>query len=270
MNDAGDLVGRVAVVTGAGSGIGRASAIALAAAGASVAVADIDDPGTAETVARIVGEGGAARAFHVDVGEPSSCEALMAGAVEAFGGLHVLHNSAGVALMGRGDGLFHRIDPDVWDRVIRINLSGTFYCCHYAFPYLRDSGGGSIINTGSSMSTLPNGSLDAYAASKGGVAMLTKSMAMGAGQRGIRVNTICPGYVDTPINSAIWDNEEARLGFEADHATGLQTPEEIADVVVFLAGDASRSLTGATITCDRGWTAFKLPAAARPPRRPPA
>jgi NAD(P)-dependent dehydrogenase (short-subunit alcohol dehydrogenase family) len=262
-----DLDGRVAVVTGAGSGIGRASAVALAAAGAAVAVADIDDAGTAETVQLVTERGGTARAFHVDVGDPASCEALMAGAAGELGGLHVLHNSAGVALMGRGDGLFHRIEPDVWDRVIRINLSGTFYCCHYAFEHLRASGGGSIINTGSSMSTLPNGSLDAYAASKGGVAMLTKSMAMGAGARGIRVNAICPGYVDTPINTAIWGNEEARLGFEADHATGLQSPDEIGDVVVFLAGDASRSLTGAVITCDRGWTSFKLPAAARPPRR---
>jgi NAD(P)-dependent dehydrogenase (short-subunit alcohol dehydrogenase family) len=261
------LMGKVAVVTGAAAGIGRASALALADAGAAVAVADIDDAGAAETVARITGAGGTAHAFSVDVSDPASCEELMQRAVAQFGALHVLHNSAGVALMGRGDGLFHRIEPDLWDRVIRINLSGTFYCCRYAFPYLRSSGSGSIINTGSSMSILPNGSLDAYAASKGGVAMLTKSMAMGAGQRGVRVNAICPGYVDTPINAEIWANDEARLGFEADHATGLQTPEEIADVVVFLAGDRSRSLTGAIITCDRGWTSFKLPAAARPPRR---
>ncbi len=96
--------------------------------------------------------------------------------------------------------------------------------------------------------------------------MLTRSMAIGAGRRGVRVNAICPGYVDTPINAAIWEDETVRLAFAADHATGLQEPAEIVGLVVFLASDASRSLTGAVITCDRGWTSFKLPDAAR--RRP--
>ena len=129
-------------------------------------------------------------------------------------------------------------------------------------PEIAKAGGGSI-NTASSMAHLPLGGLDGYAASKGGVAMLTKSMAVGCGAMNIRVNAISPGYVDTPMNSLIFGNDTFREGFAKGHATGLQTPEEIAELVVFLASDASRSLTGAVLNCDRGWTAFKQPEALR-------
>ncbi len=164
----------------------------------------------------------------------------------------------GVAWPGR-DGFAPDIDPAEWDRVISINLNGTFYCCHYAVPEIAKAGGGSIINTASSMAHLPLGGLDGYAASKGGVALLTKSMAPSAGRLGIRVNAISPGYVDTPMNDLIWGNDDVKHAFDLGHATGLQDPDEIADVVVFLASDASRSLTGAILNCDRGWTAFKQP-----------
>ena len=120
-------------------------------------------------------------------------------------------------------------------------------------------GGGSIINTASSMAHLPLGGIDGYAASKGGVALLTKSLAPNAGRLGIRVNAISPGYVDTPMNALIWGNDAVKHAFDLGHATGLQEPAEIAEVVVFLASDASRSLTGAVLNCDRGWTAFKQP-----------
>jgi NAD(P)-dependent dehydrogenase (short-subunit alcohol dehydrogenase family) len=124
---------------------------------------------------------------------------------------------------------------------------------------MAKAGGGAIINTASSMAHLPLGGLDGYAASKGGVALLTKSMAVGCGLLNIRVNAISPGYVDTPMNAVIWQSDEMKQAFAKGHITGLQTPEEIADVVVFLASDESRSLTGAVLNCDRGWTAFKQP-----------
>ena len=257
-----DLSGRVAVVTGAGSGIGRASATALAAAGARVVVSDVDDDSGRETVAAIGAAGGEARYVRADVADAAQCAALVAATEEAFGGLDILHNNAGVAWPFR-DGFTPDVDPEVWDRVIRINLSGAFYCAHHAIPVMARRGGGSIINTASSMGTIPLGGLDAYAASKGGVVMLTKSMAPGCGRLGIRVNAIGPGYVDTPMNEVIWGLPQLKAGFERGHATGLQTPEEIAEVVVFLASDASRSLTGALLTCDRGWTAFKAPDALR-------
>jgi NAD(P)-dependent dehydrogenase (short-subunit alcohol dehydrogenase family) len=252
------LEGRVAVVTGSAQGLGRASARALAAAGAAVLVTDVNGEGAQAVADELTATGARATARVLDVRDPAACAAVMQAAVDELGALHVLHNNAGVAWPGR-DGLVHRIEPEVWDDVIRINLSGTFYCCHYAIPHMRAGGGGSIVNTASSMAVLPNGTLDAYAASKGGVAALTRSMAMGVGRRGIRVNAICPGYADTPANALIFDDAEQRAAFERGHATGLQTPDEIADLVVFLAGDASRSLTGAVLTCDRGWTSFKLP-----------
>ncbi len=253
-----ELDGKVAIVTGAGSGLGRASARALAVAGARVAVADVDDAGAAETVELITSAAGTAVAHHVDVSVADECQTLVQVTVATYGGLHILHNNAGVAWPGR-DGFAPDMEPAIWDRVIAINLSGTFYCCHFAVPEMVRAGAGSIINTASSMAHLPLGGLDGYAASKGGVALLTKSMAPSAGRSGIRVNAISPGYVDTPMNEVIWGNDAVKHAFELGHATGLQDAEEIAEVVVFLASDASRSLTGAVLNCDRGWTAFKQP-----------
>src|SRR4051794_25549240 len=252
------LEGKVAIVTGAGSGLGRASAIALASEGAKVVVSDVDDDGGNTTVEQIASAGGTASYQHCDVAQAGDCEALIDAARERYGALHVLHNNAGVALIGR-DGFAPNMKPDDWDKIISINLSGTFYCCHYAVPVMEHSGGGSIINTASSMAHLPLGGIDAYAASKGGVALLTKSMAPSAGRLGIRVNAISPGYVDTPKNAMIWATEVIHDGFELGHASGMQEPEEIAEVVVFLASDDSRSFNGAVLNCDRGWTSFKMP-----------
>ncbi|MFN8017523.1 MAG: SDR family NAD(P)-dependent oxidoreductase [Acidimicrobiales bacterium] len=259
---AGVLDGKVALVTGGASGIGKASCEALAAAGAAVVVADLHEDAAASVAAGIEAAGGRASAVAVDVSSAAQCEAMVASAVDAFGALHVVHANAGIAGM-EVDGPTATLTPEQWDRLIAINLSGVFYTCHFALPALEAAGGGSIITTASSMSTTPLGLTDAYAAAKGGVAMLTKSMCLTAGAKGIRVNAIGPGYVDTPMNSMIWAADAVRDGFAQGHATGLQTPEEIADVVVFLASDASRSLTGALITCDRGWTAFKAPEVVR-------
>lgn len=252
------LEGRTALVTGGGSGLGRAGALALARAGARVLVTDVNEAGARETAVAIEQAGGTARASVADAGRAADAERAVREAVDAFGALHVLYNNAGVAWPGR-DGFTPAIDPAVWDEVIRINLSSAFYCAHAAIPAIAAAGGGAIVNTASSMGRLPLGGLDAYAASKGGVALLTQSMAPGCGRLGIRVNAICPGYVDTPMNALIWGNETLKEAFARGHAMGLQTPEEIAELVVFLASEAARSLTGAVIACDRGWTAFKQP-----------
>jgi NAD(P)-dependent dehydrogenase (short-subunit alcohol dehydrogenase family) len=249
---------KVAIVTGGGSGLGRAGAQALARAGAAVLVSDINEAGARGTVDAIAQQGGRAWAYAADAGSPADAEGMVRAAVDAFGALHILYNNAGIAVPFQ-DGFTPAIEPEVWDRVIRVNLSSVFYCSRYAIPEIARAGGGSIINTASSMAHLPLGGLDGYAASKGGVAMLTKSMAVGCGPLNIRVNAISPGYVDTPMNDLIFGNEQLKEGFAKGHATGLQTPEEIADLVVFLASDASRSLTGAVLNCDRGWTAFKQP-----------
>ena len=254
--------GKVALITGGGSGLGRAGAAALAAAGAKVAIADIDAEGAARAVEEIRAAGGEALALTGDAGNAADAQRVVGETVAHFGALHVLYNNAGVAWPFK-DGFAPAVDPQVWDDVIRINLSSVFYFAHYAIPEIAKSGGGSIINTASSMAHLPLGGLDGYAASKGGVALLTKSLAVGCGPLNIRVNAISPGYVDTPMNALIFGAPELKAGFERGHATGLQSVAEIADLVVFLAGDESRSLTGAVLNCDRGWTAFKQPEALR-------
>lgn len=252
------LKGKAALVTGGGSGLGRAGAIALARAGARVFVTDLDAESARTTAETISSSGGIAHSEGADAGSSTDAERMVRNAVDAFGAIHVLYNNAGIAWPGR-DGFTPAIDVDVWDAVIRVNLSSVFYCSKFAIPEIARAGGGSIINTASSMAHLPLGGLDGYAASKGGVALLTRSMALGCGTMNIRVNAISPGYVDTPMNALIFGSESFRDGFARGHATGLQTPEEIADLVVFLASDASRSLTGAVLNCDRGWTAFKQP-----------
>ena len=254
------LAGKVALVSGAGAGIGRASALGLARAGAQLVLTDVDETGVRETAELAAKEGVEATPLVADAGSAHDAKRSVDGATQRFGRLDVLYNNAGIALVGQ-DGFSPDVAPEVWDRVIRVNLSGVFYLCHYAIPAMAKSGGGSIINAASSMASVPLGGMDAYAASKGGVAMLTKSLCGPAGKLGVRVNAIGPGYVDTPMNSMIWSSEPLKEGFAKGHASGLQTPEEIADLVVFLASDASRSLTGALLTCDRGWTAFKRPEA---------
>jgi NAD(P)-dependent dehydrogenase (short-subunit alcohol dehydrogenase family) len=254
------LAGRIAVVTGAGSGLGRAGALALAAAGARVAVSDLRSETAEDTAGAIRAAGGEAIAIAADAGDRVQAKHLIDETVARFGGLDVLYNNAGVAPIGR-DGFTPAIDEDDWDWVIRTNLTSVYLCCKYAIPVMAGRPGAAIVNTASSMAVQPLGMMDAYAASKAGVAGLTRSLAPACGQLGIRVNAICPGYVDTPMNALIFGDETFKAAFARDHATGLQTVDEIAEIVVFLASDASRAFTGAVLTCDRGWTAFKRPGA---------
>ena len=252
------LAGKVAIVTGGGSGLGRAGALALAHAGARVAVTDLSADAAASTAQAIVQAGRDAIGLACDAGDSKSVQSMIDAVIELRGRIDVLYNNAGIAPVGE-DGSVADMADEAWERVIRTNLTSVFLCSKYAIPHIAKAGGGAIVNTASSMAHVPLGLMDAYAASKAGVAGLTRSMANGCAKHGIRVNAISPGYVDTPMNSMIFSADELRAGFAAGHMTGLQTPEEIADLVVFLASDLSRSMTGATVNCDRGWTAFKLP-----------
>jgi NAD(P)-dependent dehydrogenase (short-subunit alcohol dehydrogenase family) len=252
------LQGKVALITGAGSGMGRAASVLFAREGAKVAAIDVTEASAAETARMIKSTGGEAISLRADVSDSEDARAMVEQTVRAFGGLDVLYNNAGIAPVGR-DGFTPAIDEDDWDWVIRVNLTSVFLCCKYAIPVMAGRPGAAIVNTASSMAVLPLGMVDAYAASKAGVAGLTRSLAPGCGQLGIRVNAICPGYVDTPMNSLIFDSETLRDAFARDHAMGLQPPEEIAAIAVFLASDEASSMTGAVIACDRGWTAFKRP-----------
>ena len=254
------LADRIVVITGAGSGLGRAGALAFGREGARVVASDLDPAATAATVAAVQAAGGEAIGIPADAGNRADAKHLIDETVSRLGGLDVLYNNAGIAPVGR-DGFTPNIAEDDWEQVIRVNLTSVYLCCKYAIPVMAGRPGAAIVNTASSMAIQPLGMMDAYAASKAGVAGLTKSLAPGCGQLGIRVNAICPGYVDTPMNAMIFGSDAFRDAFAREHAMGLQPPEEIATLAVFLASDEASSMTGAVLACDRGWTAFKRPAA---------
>ena len=252
------LAGKVAVVTGAAGGIGGAIARELAAEGARVVVSDVQ-PGDG-TVAQIEEAGGEAAFLACDVSDPGQVQALVAGAVERFGGLDVLVNNAGIA---GGNGPAHELDLADWDRALAVNLTGPFLCTHFAMPHLLASGAGRIINIASTSGLSGAPTAPAYCASKGGLVNLTRQLAVDYSGRGIRVNAICPGYIDTDMGGA-----RAALGGEAAvaararrEAAAAQQPigrqaqaQEVAKVAVFLASDDSSFMTGSIVTVDGGCT----------------
>src|SRR5262249_55163699 len=254
---------RIAIITGAGGGIGRAGALAFAREGARVVVSDLDAARGDETAAVVRARGGEAIAIAAGAGRPAGAPMPVQETGGRLGGLDILYNNAGIAPLGK-DGFTPAIAEEDWDWIIRVNLTSVFLCCKYAIPVMAHRPGAAIINMASSMAVLPAGLTDAYAASKGGVATLTRSMAPGCGLLGIRVNALAPGYVETPMTAVIFENPSLGEAFAKEHATGVQPVEDVANMAVFLASDESASLTGAVITCDRGWTAFKRPAALAP------
>jgi NAD(P)-dependent dehydrogenase (short-subunit alcohol dehydrogenase family) len=247
------LEGKVAVITGGGSGIGRATAFLFATEGASVMVGDRDEGSGQETVARVTSTGGRAAFRHCDVSKASDVAALMEAATQSFGGLHVVFNNAGI--WAEEDGPSPLLREDVWDRVIEVNLKGTYLGCKYAIPLMNE--GGSIINM-ASVAALRAGkdNTDAYAASKGGILALTRFVAVEYGRRGIRCNCIAPGSIMTPMTARSYEDPQIRQYWH-DH-TALRRvgqPEEVARVALFLASDESSYITGQVLVVDGGYMA---------------
>jgi len=250
----GRVDGKVAIVTGAASGIGRAMTEGLLREGAQVTAADVDEAGLAELAAAVGSS--ELRTQRCDVSRAEDVRALVEATVSAFGGLQVMCNNAGISVPARVTDL----DEDVWDRTIGVNLKGVFLGCKYAIPAMLASGGGSIINTGSVNSLVAEPYLAAYCASKGGVLMLTKEVALDFATEGIRCNCLCPGWVDTPINTPhaemMGGLGEVLSGLPEWQPIGRQGyPEEIANVAVFLASDESSFMTGSAVVVDGGMTA---------------
>ena len=240
------------MITGAGSGIGRACARRFAQEGGHVAVADVaEEPGRA-VVAELTGDGADAVFFPADVTDEESVARLYGEAEARFGAVHVLVNNAGVLLPG--DASVLETARDTWQRVLDINLTGVFLCCKHGIPKLLAAGGGSVINMGSISGLVGSATSQiAYAASKGGVIAMTRDIAIELAKRGVRANTICPGPVETPLAMQLYEDEAAWQRRRVHLPTGwLGTPEEVAEVALFLASDESAGITGASIVVDRG------------------
>jgi NAD(P)-dependent dehydrogenase (short-subunit alcohol dehydrogenase family) len=248
----GLLDGKVSVVTGAGSGIGRATASRMAAEGARVVVADINLDGAKETVAAIENAGGEAVAQWVDIGKEDAVEAMARAAVETFGRLDCLHNNAANVTVVPRDLDVVGMDVEVWDATLRVNLRGAMLGCKHALPHMLQQGGGAIVNTSSMAGQFGDLNRVAYGVSKAGIDSLTRYVATQYGKQGIRCNAIAPGVVDTPALAANVPPEQVEMFLRSAVTPTLGKPDDIAGVVVFLASDAARFITGQVVNVDGG------------------
>ena len=252
------LEGKVALVTGGSDGIGKAIAKTFAKEGAKVVVASRNEAKGKKALAELNGLGEATY-FTVDISKPDQVRQMVDYTIQRYGRIDVLVNNA--AICPPGDVL--TTTEAIWDEVIDVNLKGIFLCCKNVIPHMQANGGGTIVNIGSINSLMAMENEAAYDASKGGVLMLTKAMALDFAKSNIRVNCICPGAIETPMLNASLETaknpQAARESLVQKHPlrrTG--TPDEIAQAALFLATDDSSFITGATIPVDggilAGWT----------------
>ena len=254
------LKGKAAIVTGAGSGIGRATAKLFAGHGARMAAFDIDEESGEATARSIREEGGDAFFLSVDVSRPAEVEEAVQRCVGRFGGLDAVVNVVGVSGRRWGDGPAHACTEEAWDKVMDINLKSIFLCCKYALREMQKAGQGAVVNI-SSVLGLVGGDEDfathAYAASKGGIISLTRSIATYYASRRIRANAICPGLIATAMSERAQQDEgiQERLT-ELQPLTGaFGKPEDVAQAALYLASDQSGFVTGTVLPVDGGWTA---------------
>ena len=261
------LDGKVALITGGGSGIGRATAVLFAAEGAGVVVSDLREASALETVEQVKAGGGQATAVVGDVSDDADARRIVQGAVEAHGRLDVLVNSAGIASR---NALAPGASPEaVWDRVMDVNLKGTYLVSRHAVVEMERGGGGSIVNLASIIGLvgypagfphgLPPGSaggFNPYPPSKGGVVQLTRNLAVDLAKSNIRVNCICPGFTWTGLTEPLLSDPRSVEFLEERHPMGrLGRPEEIAYAALYLASDEASFVTGASLAVDGGYTA---------------
>ncbi len=245
--------GNVAIVTGGGSGIGRSTAELYAREGASVMVADIDADGGQQTVDMIESSGGKAAFVEANVSSPTDCEALVARAVERFGRLDYACNNAGIPGEQTPTADY---SIEGWQSLISINLSGVFYCMKYEILAMLESGGGSIVNMASILGHVGFAGSPAYVSSKHGVIGLTEKVALEYGAHGIRANAVGPGFIRTPMISILEQDPEVMQQIVAMHPIGrLGTPEEVAELVIWLSSDKASFVTGGYYPVDGGYLA---------------
>ena len=246
------LENRVAIVTGGSAGIGRATALLLSREGARVVVGDYHEAAGRETVRMIEESGGTGLFVPTDVSEPDQVQAMVDKALQEYDGIDILFNNAGILFLGT----VLETDLENWTRVMDINLTGTFLCSRAVLPHMIERGGGSIINMTSSTGAhdaAPN--IAAYVASKGGVALLTKCMAIDHAKDKVRVNAIAPGPTDTDMLRDNLTKEQLEEFQNTFPMKRLGKPEELAHAALFLASDEASFVTGAIIAVDGGQTA---------------
>ena len=254
------LSGKVAVVTGSGNGIGRAIALAMADAGAKVVVSDLLEDDGERTVQEITDHGGSAIFVRTDVSDAEQAQNLIEAAIKIFGGLDILVNNAGTS---GGYARLHELEPKDFDRVIDVNLRGTFLCSKYAITHFLAQKDGRIVNIASTYGLVGAPNSPAYCASKAAIINLTRQLAVDYGPDQIRVNAICPGYIDTSLGrrrSTMSPEQIADASARREKAAGMQPlgrqaqPSEVASVALFLAGDGASFMTGSIVTVDGGCT----------------
>ena len=248
---------RVAVVTGGSSGIGRGICVEFARQGAHVVVADLvekpkpgkyhDQDVVTPTVTEIDKEGGSATFVQVDMGDPESVEALIAEAVRTYGGLDILVNNAGIYIPGNS----RELSVADWDRMVAVNLRGLFVSTKFALPHLEQSAAGRIINI-ASVHAFAGGGGPAYPPAKAGVVNLTRDTAVEAAAQGVTVNAVCPGYIETPIQDYLTE-EQIQACRDRTPMPRLGLPSDIAKACLFFASDDAEWVTGTALPVDGGW-----------------
>lgn len=245
--------GKVAIVTGAGSGLGRATSLRLGAEGAAVACLDVAADAAGKTADEIVAQGGRSQAWGADVADPVSVRAAVDAAAAALGVPDVLVSCAGIGRFANS----HEMPPEDWKRIVDVNLNGTFFVCQAVLRHMVAAGRGSIVTIASNAGLMGQAYSAAYCASKGGVVNLTRALCDEYVDRGIRVNCVAPGGIATPLQKAFYALPEGadpnKLG-KVRSPFGNSTPEEIAELVAFVASEQGRYMAGSIVSIDGGIT----------------